>query len=113
MDLFDLIGQSVDPVLRLGELIEQYLYRQTGGLRQGISIDAVDAPTRRHRMCHNRFIGTNMREASMSEISILAIDLAKGSFQVCGVKADCAASFKSASKLSGGLPSSNIPLNVA
>jgi len=24
----------------------------------------------------------------MSEISILAIDLAKGSFQVCGVKAD-------------------------
>jgi hypothetical protein len=27
-------------------------------------------------------------EASMSEISILAIDLAKGSFQVCGVRAD-------------------------
>ena len=31
-------------------------------------------------MCHNGFIGTNAREASMSEISILAIDLAKGSF---------------------------------
>lgn len=38
MNLFDLIGQSVDPVLRLGELIEQYLYQQTGGLRQGIQL---------------------------------------------------------------------------
>ena len=29
----------------------------------------------------------------MSEVSILAIDLAKGSFQVCGVKADGAVMF--------------------
>jgi hypothetical protein len=50
-------------------------------------------------MCHNGFIGTNAREASMSEISILAIDLAKGSFQVCGVKADGSVVFnKSASR---------------
>src|SRR6056297_3531005 len=44
-------------------------------------------------MCHNGFVGTNTREASMSEISILAIDLAKGSFQVCGVTADGAVVF--------------------
>lgn len=34
-----------------------------------------------------------MREASMSGIGILGIDLAKGSFQVCGVKADGVAVF--------------------
>ena len=39
-------------------------------------------------MCQSGFVGTKMREASMSEISILAIDLAKNSFQVCGVRSD-------------------------
>jgi transposase len=39
-------------------------------------------------MCQSGFVGTKMREASMSEISILAIDLAKNSFQVCGVQVD-------------------------
>jgi Transposase len=39
-------------------------------------------------MCQSGFVGTKMREACMSEISILAIDLAKNSFQVCGVRSD-------------------------
>ena len=54
---------------------------------------ATDAPTRRHRVCHIGFAGTDKREASMSEIGILAIDLAKNSFQVCGVTADGVAVF--------------------
>ena len=45
-------------------------------------------PPRRHRMCQSGFVGTKMRAASMSEIGILSIDLAKNSFQVCGVRSD-------------------------
>lgn len=37
-----------------------------------------------------------MREASISQISILAIDLAKNSFQVCGVRSDGVVVFKRA-----------------
>jgi hypothetical protein len=51
-------------------------------------------------VCHIGFAGTNERESSMSEISILAIDLAKNSFQVCGVKPDGVVVFnKSVSRL--------------
>ena len=57
------------------------------------STDAVDAPTRRHRAGHIGFAGTNKMEASMSEISIVAIDLAKNSFQVYDVKTDGVAVF--------------------
>ena len=53
----------------------------------------MDAPTRRHRVCHIGFVGTNKREASTSEISILPIDLAKNSFRVCVVRTDGVAVF--------------------
>jgi Zincin-like metallopeptidase len=39
-------------------------------------------------MCQSGFVGTKMREASISAIGTLAIDLAKNSFQVCGVRCD-------------------------
>jgi len=39
-------------------------------------------------MCQSGYVETKAGEASMSEISILAIDLAKDSFQVCDIKAD-------------------------
>ncbi len=54
-------------------------------------IDGVDAPSRRGiAMCQTGFVRSQFKrkEASMSEISILAIDLAKHSFQVCATTAE-------------------------
>lgn len=35
-------------------------------------------------MCYNIFIGTNITDVSISKISVLAVDLAKNEFQLCG-----------------------------
>ncbi|SFJ93587.1 Transposase, partial [Nereida ignava DSM 16309] len=54
-------------------------------------IDGVDAPSHNGiAMCQTGFVGSQFKrkETSMSDISILAIDLAKHSFQVCATTAE-------------------------
>jgi transposase len=54
----------------------------------------VDASSQRHQSCQDGFVVTRQRAASDLEISILAIDLANNSFQVCGVNTDGVAVLK-------------------
>ena len=53
--------------------------------------DGVDAPSHNGiTMCQTGFVGSQFKrkEASMTDVSILAIDLAKHSFQVCATTAE-------------------------
>lgn len=61
-----------------------------------IKCDGMDAPSRRHRNvpCWRLLSSTTKKGASMGEVTIIGLDLAKRSFQVHGAYADGSVAFR-------------------